>query len=82
MSKRDKNAGTPQPMRHADHRRPMTRREFLAQGFMAGSATVLGPTLFGMFADPRAAHAASQTGRFPPLYRLGYHRPAGAMPAS
>lgn len=58
MSKRDKNAGTPQPMRHADHRRPMTRREFLAQGFMAGSATVLGPTLFGMFADPRAAHAA------------------------
>lgn len=58
MSKQDKGLGGPQALRHADHRRPVTRREFLAQGFIAGSATILGPTLFGLFADPRAAQAA------------------------
>lgn len=30
------------PIRHPDHRRPRTRREFLAQGFLFGGATVLG----------------------------------------
>lgn len=30
------------PIRHPDHRRPRTRREFLAQGFLLGSASVLG----------------------------------------
>jgi len=30
------------PIRHPDHRRPRTRRDFLAQGFIMGSATVLG----------------------------------------
>lgn len=46
------------PKRHADHARPRTRREFIAQGFMAGTATVLGGGVLGLFADPRAAHAA------------------------
>jgi hypothetical protein len=46
------------PLRHADHRRPVTRRDFLAQGFISGAATVVAPTVFGLFADPRAAHAA------------------------
>ena len=36
----------------------MTRRHFIAQGFIGGAATVLGPTVFGLFANPRAAHAA------------------------
>lgn len=30
------------PIRHADHRRPRTRRDFLAQGFIAGGASVIG----------------------------------------
>ncbi len=30
------------PMYHADHPRPKTRREFLAQGFIMGTASVLG----------------------------------------
>ena len=30
------------PLRHPDHPRPRTRREFLAQGFIMGSATVIG----------------------------------------
>ena len=29
------------PQRHDDHRRPMTRRELIGQGFMTGGATVL-----------------------------------------
>lgn len=32
------------PMCHADHPRPRTRREFLAQGFIMGAAGVLGST--------------------------------------
>ena len=46
------------PYRHPDHPRPVTRRQFVAQGFVAGAATVIAPTLFGLFANPRAAQAA------------------------
>ena len=35
------------PQRHDNHRRPMTRRELIGQGFMTGSATVLSAGLFG-----------------------------------
>ena len=37
------------PMRHGDHRRPRTRREFLAQGLSAGAGTVMGSSLLGGF---------------------------------
>ncbi len=36
------------PMRHPDHRRPVTRRDFLAQGFLTGAAIVASPSLFGL----------------------------------
>ena len=29
------------PYRHPDHPRPVTRRQFVAQGFLTGAATVL-----------------------------------------
>jgi hypothetical protein len=45
-------------LRHADHARPRTRREFIAQGFRAGTATVLGGSLFSLFGNPRMASAA------------------------
>src|SRR5579863_2794541 len=45
------------PLRHPNHRRPVTRREFLAQGFTGATATVAGFSLFSMFADPRKAYA-------------------------
>jgi hypothetical protein len=47
-----------EPFRHADHARPTTRREFVAQGFLTGAATILGPSLLGLLANPRTAHAA------------------------
>jgi len=58
MMRRRKNFGLDQPLRHPDHRRPVSRRDFIAQGFASGAGLVLGPTLFGLFANPRAARAA------------------------
>jgi hypothetical protein len=57
MSKKSKPLGLNEPFRHQDHPRPRTRREFLAQGFITGAATVIAPTLAGMLAYPRAARA-------------------------
>jgi len=48
-----------EPIRHeAAHKRPVTRRDFLAQGLRASIGTVLAPTVFGLFANPRQAMAA------------------------
>ncbi|MBR9912793.1 MAG: general secretion pathway protein GspF [Gammaproteobacteria bacterium] len=59
--RKPKNATTyklDQALRHGDHRRPLSRREFIAQGFMAGMGTALGGSLLSLFANPRAAFAA------------------------
>ena len=47
------------PFFHPDHRRPRTRREFLGQGFMAGSAYVIAPSLLSMLGVNRANAQAS-----------------------
>ncbi len=46
------------PLYQPDHPRPVTRRQFISQGFVSGAATVIAPTVFGLFANPRAAQAA------------------------
>ncbi len=47
------------PQLHGDHPRPVTRRQFVAQGFMSGAAyTVGGGLLSLMAANPRLADAA------------------------
>jgi hypothetical protein len=46
-----------EPLRHPEHKRPVTRRDFLAQGFRCGLGVVVGSSLFGLFANPRAAYA-------------------------
>ncbi|PCJ21706.1 MAG: general secretion pathway protein GspF [Gammaproteobacteria bacterium] len=58
MSRRKKIIGLNDPLRHANHARPMTRRQFVAQGFCSGLATVAAPSILGLFADPRQAHAS------------------------
>ncbi len=48
-----------EPIRHeATHKRPVTRRDFLAQGFGTGLATIATPGIFSLFANPRSAMAA------------------------
>ena len=57
MRKTPKGLGRHEPLRHQDHPRPTTRRQFIAQSFMTGGATVLMPSIFGLLADPRKANA-------------------------
>jgi len=47
-----------EPQYHADHPRPVTRRQFVAQGFMTGAAYTTGSGLLSMFTNPRDAMAA------------------------
>jgi hypothetical protein len=58
MSKKPpKGLGLHEPLRLQEHSRPRTRREFVAQGFLTGAATVVAPTLLGVLANPRMARA-------------------------
>ena len=59
MAKKDNKTLSPDaPLYHTDHARPVTRRDFLAQGFMTGAGVTLGGSIFSLFANPRAAQAA------------------------
>lgn len=50
--------GLDEPLRHENHAKPMTRREMLAQGLIAGSGTVIAPSLLGLLMAPHKANAA------------------------
>jgi hypothetical protein len=47
-----------EPIRHENHGRPHSRRDFLGRGFLTGAAYITAPTFFSLFANPRAAQAA------------------------
>jgi hypothetical protein len=47
----------PYEVRNLNHRPPVTRRDFLARGMLASSATLFGGSLLGMLAKPRTAQA-------------------------
>jgi hypothetical protein len=48
-----------EPIRHESaHKRPTSRRDFIAAGMMTGPAVVGGTSLFSLFANPRKAFAA------------------------
>lgn len=80
MAKTPKPLGLHEPLRHADHPRPRTRREFLAQGFIAGTATVVAPAMFGLFASPRDARAALATDIQQAVTACGITTGAGLVP--
>lgn len=46
------------PLYHTDHSRPVSRRDFIRQGFLGGSATILSGSMLGLFANPNSAQAA------------------------
>ncbi len=50
--------GIDEPLRHESHKRPVTRRDFLSQGFTTGVGTVVAPSLLGALAFPQWAGAA------------------------
>ncbi len=52
----------PAPYRHPHHRRPVTRRDFLAQGFLSGAAMIAAPSLLGFFRTPAARAQAASCG--------------------
>lgn len=47
MTKRKNFFGLDQPLKHPDHHRPRSRRDFIAQGFAGGMATVMGSSILG-----------------------------------
>jgi len=57
MSKKPNAGQLDEPQRHPDHPRPVTRREFVSRGFLAGSAFALGGGVMSLFANPRSAFA-------------------------
>ena len=64
MRSKGKGLGLHEPLLHQDHPRPRTRRQFIAQSFMTGAATVVGPSLLGDARgspdgarDPRRRHS-------------------------
>lgn len=58
LKRKGQKTGVNEPLYHQNHKKPSTRREFIAQGLIAGTASLLGPGLFGLFANPQSAQAA------------------------
>lgn len=46
------------PLLYEDHGRPMSRRQFIRQGLMSGSATILTSSILNVIANPNSAMAA------------------------
>ncbi|MBW2387128.1 MAG: general secretion pathway protein GspF [Deltaproteobacteria bacterium] len=61
MGRKTRTDGELGPLYIQDHKRPVTRRQFLAQGFMTGAATVTAPTLLGLLAGRAQAQFAPCT---------------------
>ena len=55
MAKRKRNYDD--PLCHPDHPRPVTRRDFLSQGFISGSAFSMAGGALSLFSNPREALA-------------------------
>jgi hypothetical protein len=53
-SRRKRALGLNEPLKHGSHKRPVTRRDFLAQGFTTGAATVIVPAAMSMMTSRRA----------------------------
>ena len=57
MRKRSRFYRLDDPLKHSDHRRPMSRRELISQGFRAGGASLLGTSMYSLLGS--RAHAIS-----------------------
>lgn len=57
--KTPKPLGLNEPLKHPDHKLPVTRRDFIAQGFATGGATLVAPALLTAALAPKRAEALS-----------------------
>ena len=57
MGKKQKPLHPNEPLRHADHPRPVTRRDFIRQGFITGGGVVMGSGILSLFSNPKEAYA-------------------------
>lgn len=55
MTRRKKPLHPDAPLYHRSHARPVSRRDFLRQGLVAGAGTVIGGPLLGLFSNANAA---------------------------
>jgi hypothetical protein len=56
--KREPIEAAERPLRHENHRKPVTRRDFLAQGLISGGALIAAPSLLGLVGRQAWAQAA------------------------
>lgn len=58
MTKKHRPLTVDEALRHRCHSAPLTRRDFLRQGFLTGAGAIAGGGVFSLFSNPRAAFAA------------------------
>jgi hypothetical protein len=76
MAKRKQPLHPDAPLRHRDHARPVTRRDFLAQSFVSGMGMTMGGSVLSLLASSRAGAALSpdivtMAGNLSPACALG-----------
>ena len=57
--KKNRTLHPDEPLLHPDHSRPVTRREFIQQGFIKGGSAIIAPTMLGLLAGSSPVHALS-----------------------
>ena len=57
MGKKRKPLHPDDPLLHPDHPRPVTRRDFIRQGMIAGGSVLTAGGVFSLFANPQEAYA-------------------------
>lgn len=58
MGRKRKQLQPDDPLLHPDHPRPVTRRDFIRQGMIAGGTVLATGGIFSLFANPKQAYAA------------------------
>jgi hypothetical protein len=58
MGRKRKPVHPNDPLLYPDHPRPVSRRDFIRQGLVAGTGVTLGGGVLSLFTNPREAHAA------------------------
>jgi hypothetical protein len=69
-SRRKRALGLNEPLRHESHKKPVTRRDFLAQGFLTGAATVVAPAGLAALMKSGSAGAAATRNLAPDIAQM------------